>query len=133
MSVSQLAPVRTNIMPNGKELFYHIHGVSSVVAAGQSAELTLIVPEANMYLEGAEVVYDVIGSTSLSVKNPLDDSVIKQYGFDVKIGKYTYGKLAGYAAKVVNGLKLSAVVTNNTAESMEIGVNFILHDEKDAQ
>jgi hypothetical protein len=137
-------PISKNTTPDGKVLYAKIHGQKSNVSAGANHRFQLTIPYTEAYFQGAEIIEDIIGVSDFTIRSPdqvaADDfsdpdpanhiygGHIEQYGYSVNMGVIKYIREAKYAARLPQGLVVECNVTNDTAETKEIGVNFILHD-----
>lgn len=119
-----------NVLLDGKELYLKIHGMVATVPAGGSHEFLFTIPYIEAYMQGAEIFVDILSQTDMTTKHP-QDGVLEQYGFDVCTGRAIYERQAAYAAKLPQGVQVSAVCTNREAVALEMGVNFILHEVRD--
>ena len=120
---------------DGKQLHQKVHGVKATVAAGAEAVLCFKVPYDLCYLTGAEIITDVTSTVNLSANIPdgLGGSTVhEQYGYDVNVGQ-VYTRDSGYAAQIPLGIQLECTVTNTSAVSKEMGVNFIIHDAREPE
>jgi len=120
----------SSMLEDGKVLYLKIHGMKAVIPAGGSHEFLFTIPYTEAYLQGAEIFIDILSQTDMTIKHPVA-GVLEQYGFNVCMGKVIYKREAKYAAKLPQGLQVSAICTNTEATEQEMGVNFILHEIRD--
>ena len=117
----------SNKLDDGSVLYLKIHGMKAMIPAGASHEFLFTIPYAEVYLQGAEIFVDILAQTDMSVKHPIA-GVLEQYGYDVCMGKVIYERESKYAARLPQGLQISAVCTNTELVEQEMGVNFLLHE-----
>lgn len=131
-----------NILPDGKVLYLKIHGMKAVVPAATldidgvtiiptEHEFKFTIPYTEVYLQGAEIFVDILAQTDMGVKHPVY-GMVEQYGYNVCMGKIIYKREARYAARIPMGMEVSAVCKNVELTDQEMGVNFILHEIRDA-
>lgn len=137
-------PISKNTTPDGKVLYTKIHGMKADIISGGHKRFQFTIPYTEVYFQGAEIIEDIIGVNDFTIRHPsqvaADDfsdpdpanhiygGHVEQYGYSVNMGVVKYIREAKYAARLPQGLVLECKVSNDTAETKEIGVNFILHD-----
>jgi hypothetical protein len=125
--ILMLNPLASNHMPDGKTLFTKVHGVKASFTAGETKTLEFTIPYTECYFTGAEIVFDVKSTANMEVTHPTLGT-IEQYGYSVNEGAVQYTRESKYGAALQGGLVLKCEVTNNTADALEIGANFLLID-----
>jgi hypothetical protein len=125
--IIQLNPLASNHLPDGRTMFTKVHGVKSEYIAGQTKTLEFTIPYTSCFLTGAEIVFDVKSTANMEVAHP-QAGTLEQYGYDVNEGAVQYIRESKYGAELVAGLVLKCEVTNTTANTIDIGVNFLLID-----
>lgn len=124
--------ISDNYTEDGKVLYTKIHGQKQNVAAGQEYTFTFSNPYSEVYFQGAEIMQDIIGVADFDIYHPVYQVPIEQYGYDVNLGTLKYIRESKYAARIPQGLELRCVYKNDTTETQEVGVNFLLHEIRDA-
>jgi hypothetical protein len=122
----------SNLTVEGKILHARIHGSAQVEVASQASHtFEFDIPYTEAYMTGLEVVYGCTTKTDMHVEafNPQTQQfeTYQQYGFGVSQGE-AYRKECSYAAHVMVGVRLKTTVTNTSAASRLIAVNFFLHE-----
>ena len=130
--VNRTGAFASNATEDGKILYTKIHGLKADVPANTTHVFQFTIPYAEIYFQGAEILSDIVGVSDLTIKHPLDlSNPLEQYGYSVNMGKTLYKREAKYAARIPQGLILECEVTNDTNDTQEMGVNFILHEIRD--
>jgi hypothetical protein len=130
---AQPTPFAHNQTEDDKVLYLKIHGVKAIVPASGEYDFTFQIPYTEAYLQGLEIFQDVLSQTDMGVEHPLQPDVwIEQYGYDVCMGKVIYEREAQYASRLPQGLIIKAKVKNSEPIEQEFGVNFILHEIREA-
>lgn len=130
-------PVFSNTtLDDGSILYIKIHGLMGVVPAATivdsvlvpgELELEFAIPYAEVYMQGMEIFNDILAQTDMCIKHPIA-GVLEQYGFNVCVGVQKYIREADYAARLPQGIIISALLKNVELTEQEMGVNFILHE-----
>lgn len=121
----------SNTTEDGKELYTKIHGMKSIITSGQTHTFKFVIPYTEIYFIGAEILVDVLSISDFRVSHPVGGE-IEQYGYAVNMGKILYKRESRYAARLPQGLEIECVCTNDDALDLEMGVNFIMHEIRDA-
>lgn len=111
-----------------KTLYTKIHGIKADVLAGITHTFELTVPYGEVYFQGAELLVDIIGVSDFHIWHPTSDTSIEQYGYDVNMGTIKYVRESKYAARIPQGLVIRCDYTNDTTGTLEVGINFLLHE-----
>lgn len=122
----------SNKTEDGKLLYLKIHGMKADIPGNSSHEFLFTIPYTEAYLQGAEIFVDILAQTDMKIKHP-DIGTLEQYGYQVCTGKIIYKRQSDYAAKLPMGLQISATCFNTEDTSQEMGVNFVLHEIRDAE
>lgn len=123
--IVQLNPLASNHLPDGRLMFTKIHGVKESFAPGETKPLTFTVPYAECFFTGAEIIHDVKAVGSMEVSHPTDGT-LEQYCYNVNSGSIQYTKESKYGSELAAGIVLKCDVTNNSSDTIDIGVNFFL-------
>ena len=116
------------ITKEDKTLYTKIHGIKADVAAGVTHTFQLVIPYGEVYFQGAEILVDIIGVSDFHIWHPTYDVSIEQYGFTVNMGTIKYVRESKYAARIPQGIIIRCDYTNDTLDTLEVGVNFLLHE-----
>lgn len=132
----------------GQKLYKRVRGVkSATILAGQSANISLVVPYAQCKISAIELVggstgdtchfkvYDTpTGTISATLAatgyTAIPNLMLNQFGFDVNIADTFHREESAYDADLIQDMKLEVNYTNNTGGSVVIGINFVLHELK---
>jgi hypothetical protein len=132
-------PVFSNtVLSDGSILYLKIHGMMGIVPAATldendgsiipgELELEFTIPYPEVYMQGMEIFSDILCMTDMQIKHPMY-GVLEKYGFNVCVGVQKYIREADYAARLPQGLVISAMLKNVELVDQEMGVNFILHE-----
>lgn len=123
-------PISVNETADGKVLYIKVHGLKAIVLSGDTHSFQLAVPYDEIYFQGAEILVDVIGVSNFSVNHPVYGS-LEQYGYNVNMGTVKYIRESKYGARIPKGLLLTCDYTNDTLETLEVGVNFLMHEMRE--
>jgi hypothetical protein len=124
-------PIASNVLESGEVLYTKIHGMKYTFAAGEVKVFNFTVPYTKCLFMGAEIVHEVETTTDMNLKVPDGQggyAITEQYGYAVNTGKDKYTKESPFGATIGAGIELECTVTNTSAMSMDIGVNFLLYD-----
>jgi hypothetical protein len=124
--------ISDNLTEDGKVLYTKIHGQKAIVQPGETHQFELINPYSEIYFQGAEIMQDIIGVSNFHIKHPTTNDSSEQYGYTVNMGTIKYIRESKYAARIPFGLKLTCEYINDTTETQEVGVNFLLHEIREA-
>jgi Ulp1 family protease len=87
------------------------------------------------YFQGAEILVNIIGVSDFDVAIPTEqgDFVVEQYGYDVNMGEIIYQRESQYASRIPQGIIIRNTYTNDTDSTLEVGVNFIMHEIREPE
>jgi len=120
-------PVADNHTVDRKLLYTKVHGLKDNVEAGAVKYFKFTIPYNEVLFQGAEIMHDIIGVADFCIEDQ-NQNPVEQYGHNVNLGTIKYTKESAYAARLPQGLVISCKYTNDTTQTQEVGVNFLLHD-----
>lgn len=123
---------------NGKKLYKRVHGVKQTVAVGQTVDIFLVVPYDQCKITAVDIVGGKLGDTCdfevydtpTGTLSTIPNLMLNQFGFNVNVAPGFYREESSYDADLIKDMKLEVRYTNNGVASVEIGVNFVLHELK---
>jgi hypothetical protein len=123
--------ISSNVLTKeGKVLYAKIHGVKENVTSGSTHIFEFEIPYTEIYFFGAEVMQDIIGVADYDIAHPLA-GVLEQYGYDVNLGTIKYKRETKFGARLPQGLIMRCHYKNDTTETQEVGINFLMHEIRD--
>lgn len=117
----------SNITEDGKVLYKKIHGIKADVPSGQTHSFQFQIPYSEVFFRGAEIVVDIVSVSNFKILIP-PSTVSEQYGYSVNMGKILYMRESEYTARLPQGIIIECECTNDTNETLEMGVNFLLDE-----
>lgn len=135
--VMQNSPFTSKVI-DGKKLYKRVHGVKVEVLSGQTADIEFVVPYNFCKINAVDIVGGNIGDvcdfevydTPTGTISGYPNILLNQFGFAVNIAKDFYREESSYDADLIKDMKLEVHYTNNSANTVTVGVNFILHELK---
>ena len=145
-------PSFTKKEADGKKLFRRVHGIKKAIAAasgGSDGETVfdIVIPYNNCKINEIQIfwapegccvdlkVYDTPqGHVQIGMGVPAQavtpDLMLNQFGFNACVAKDVFKEKSSYDADLIKDMKVEVTLKNPTAETKDIGVNFILHELK---
>jgi hypothetical protein len=135
VSKTKRLAIADNQTDDGKILYYKIHGFKTEIPAGESYTFRLQNPYSEAYFQGAEILVNIIGVSDFDVAIPTEqgDFVVEQYGYDVNMGEIIYQRESQYASRIPQGIIIRNTYTNDTDNTLEVGINFIMHEIREPE
>ena len=117
----------SNMLETGETLYTRMHGVGGDVASNEQKTFYFDIPYAHCKLDVVEIVGCEDATVSMGISD-INDNILNQYGFNVRIAKKHYIRDSKYDASLYQGMRLFIDFYNNADKAMFMGFNVVLHE-----
>lgn len=139
-----LPPFANKVTSDDKKLYRRKHGISldspaTVIAAGETKTLSLVVPYNNAKINKIEIIGGKIGDTvdlkvydtPTGTLSTVPNYMLNQFGFSVYVGSDFYEDSSNYDADLIKDMKIELSYSNNhDSDDVVPYANIVLHEVK---
>jgi len=130
-------PFDAKELPNGKKLYYRLHGIVHGLTSSPET-IEFVIPYLACKITGIEIINGDIGDkaslkvcdTSTGIISGVPNYALNQFAFDMNIGDKLHRFTSPYDADLIQGMKIRIDYASPSTLPKTIYINFHLHEVK---